>query len=146
METEDGYILKMHRILPKNKNSSTKPPVILMHGMLCTSADYILLGPYKALGFLLSNNNYDVWLGNNRGNTYSFHHKTLNPKSKKFWDFSFHELGYYDLSRMIDYVLEISGKDQLFYVGHSQGTTQVNFYLYLKKKFFDNFSKIKYSF
>jgi lysosomal acid lipase/cholesteryl ester hydrolase len=33
---------------------------------------------------------YDVWLGNNRGTTFSRRHKTLDPdKSRLFWQFSF---------------------------------------------------------
>lgn len=37
--------------------------------------------------------------------------------------FSFHEIGNYDLSAMIDYVLETTGQEKLHYIGHSQGTT-----------------------
>lgn len=125
IETEDGYILKMHRILPRAKDQPPKAPILLIHGMFCTSADYLILGQYKALGYLLSNKGYDVWLGNNRGNTYALKHKTLKSSTNKFWEFSFHEMGYYDLSRMIDYVLEATKQEKLFYVGHSQGTSQV---------------------
>ncbi len=47
---------------------------------------------------MLANIGYDVWLGNNRGNKYSRSHISLNPdKDKNFWDFSFHEMGKYDL-------------------------------------------------
>lgn len=43
--------------------------------------------------------------------------------SKEFWDFSWHEIGYYDLPAMIDYVLNSTGQNQLRYIGFSQGTT-----------------------
>jgi len=36
---------------------------------------------------------------------------------------SFHELGIYDLSASIDYVLRVTGAKKLHYVGHSMGTT-----------------------
>ncbi|XP_067217198.1 lipase 3-like [Linepithema humile] len=36
---------------------------------------------------------------------------------------SWHEIGTRDLPAMIDYALETTGQDQLFYLGHSQGTT-----------------------
>ena len=50
--TYDEYILEMHRITgPKNNsNPNGKPAVFLMHGLLMSSADWIILGPKKALG------------------------------------------------------------------------------------------------
>lgn len=43
---------------------------------------------------------------------------------RQFWDYSFHEMGIYDLPATIDYVLAHSpGYKQLHYIGHSQGTT-----------------------
>ena len=73
----------------------------------------------------MSDNGYDVWLANTRGNDYGLHHNTLNVTSKEFWNFSFHEIGSYDLSAMIDYVLNKTKSTQLFYVGHSQGATSL---------------------
>lgn len=40
---------------------------------------------------------------------------------KEFWDFTWHEIGFYDLPAMIDYVLSVTNAMGLFYVGHSQG-------------------------
>jgi len=78
--TEDGYGLNVHRVLPPNdrvsnvdsinansNNSieyhdslnsakasctsiSPRLPVLLCHGFICSSADWVLLGPQKALG------------------------------------------------------------------------------------------------
>lgn len=45
IKTEDGYILEVHRIA-----SPGKQPVILMHGMLDSSATWVMLGPGRALG------------------------------------------------------------------------------------------------
>lgn len=66
---------------------------------------------------------YDVWLGNARGNTYSKKHMSLNPKRGKFWKYSWHQIGLYDLPAMIDYTLATAGQAKTFYIGHSQGTT-----------------------
>lgn len=38
--------------------------------------------------------------------------------------FSYHELGIYDLPAMIDYILCATRYEKIFYVGHSEGTTQ----------------------
>lgn len=73
--------------------------------------------------YLLADHNYDVWLGNARGNRYSRNHTTLDPDESKFWDFSWHEIGIYDLPAMIDHVLKVTGFPKLHYAGHSQGCT-----------------------
>lgn len=128
VETEDGYILKMQRIVPSS-GTSLKPPVFLMHGMIAASSDYLITGPKIALAYYLSDNGYDVWLGNARGNKHSMNHKTLSPNSGDFWKFSWHEIGHYDLPAMIDHVLKVTGSSRAFYVGHSQGTTSLLVFL-----------------
>ncbi|KAM7352839.1 lipase 1-like [Cochliomyia hominivorax] len=117
--TKDDYILRVHRIPKPNA-----PPVFLMHGLLDSSVTWILMGPDKAPGYYLSNNGYDVWMGNARGNRYSRNHSTFDPNfDKDFWKFTWHEIGFYDLPAMIDYVLEQTGYQKTSYFGHSQGTT-----------------------
>ncbi|PSN29719.1 Lipase 3, partial [Blattella germanica] len=123
--TEDGYILTLHRIphSPKSPASPNKPIVFLQHGLISSSADWIILGPQKSIGYLLADEGYDVWLGNSRGNTYSKNHTSLSTKSRKYWDFSWHEMGIYDLPAMMDYVLEETEQKTLNFVGTSMGCT-----------------------
>lgn len=66
-----------------------------------------------------------MWLGNARGTTYARKHVDFNPDDDKseFWDFSWHEIGVYDVPASIDYVLQQTQQESLIYVGHSQGTT-----------------------
>lgn len=71
---------------------------------------------------------YDVWMGNARGNRYSRRHVSLDPdgsrsQRRRYWSFSWHEIGVIDLPTMIDYVLEQTKYEKLHYIGHSQGTT-----------------------
>lgn len=50
--TEDGYILQAHR-LPGGKLhplNCSLPPVVVMHGIFCSSADFFLAGPSEGLG------------------------------------------------------------------------------------------------
>jgi lysosomal acid lipase/cholesteryl ester hydrolase len=54
-ETQDGYKLKMHRILPKKiSNSPRLGPVFVMHGLFGTAADPIMTGADIALRKVLS--------------------------------------------------------------------------------------------
>ncbi|KAL6431836.1 hypothetical protein ACFW04_007361 [Cataglyphis niger] len=117
--TEDGYILTLHRI-PGGNDSL---PVLLQHGLLCTSTDWVILGKGKALAYLLADQGYDVWLGNFRGNTYSRAHISLSPSDLKFWNFSFHEIGMYDLPAMITFITNMRSQPLHTYIGHSMGTT-----------------------
>lgn len=78
--------------------------------------------------YLLADLGYDVWLGNARGNRYSRTHITFNPDGgrsdrRRFWEFSWHQVGTIDLPRMIDHVIEQTGVERIHYIGHSQGTT-----------------------
>ncbi|XP_041769585.1 lipase 1-like [Anopheles merus] len=126
IETQDGYIIELHRVRSSPVYGPANPyklPVLLMHGLMGSSADWILMGPEESLPYLLSDQGHDVWLGNARGNRYSRNHTHLSPEGREFWDFTFHEIGLYDLPVMVDHVLAQTGQPQLHYVGHSQGTT-----------------------
>jgi hypothetical protein len=53
--TEDCYILQMHRIpfgkkSPHVKGEEPRPVVYLQHGLLCSSADWVMGAPEKSLG------------------------------------------------------------------------------------------------
>ncbi|KAJ1526275.1 hypothetical protein ONE63_009429 [Megalurothrips usitatus] len=118
VRTADGYLLTMHR-LP----NPGRPAVYVQHGLLASSAVWVVLGRAKALAFLLHEAGFDVWLGNFRGNTYSRGHIKYSVRDKEFWSFTWHESGVEDVPAMIDYVLKASGQAKLVYVGHSMGTT-----------------------
>ncbi|KAL2302980.1 hypothetical protein Nmel_010436 [Mimus melanotis] len=72
---------------------------------------------------MLADAGYDVWLGNSRGNTWSRKHIHFTVKQEEFWVFSFDEMAKYDIPASVDFILKKTGQEQVFYVGHSQGTT-----------------------
>ncbi|KAJ8675732.1 hypothetical protein QAD02_011518 [Eretmocerus hayati] len=116
--TDDGYYLTLHRI--PGKPGST--PVFIQHGILCTSFDWVISGKNKAIALMLWDHGYDVWIGNSRGNTYSTCHKKYTTSDFEYWNFSWHEMGIYDLPAVINYITKLTQKN-LIYVGHSMGTT-----------------------
>jgi len=126
--TKDGYILGVYRI-PHGRNGAfsdikAKPVVFLQHGLLDSSYTWVNNFPHQSLGFILADNGFDVWMGNNRGNTWSRRHVSRNVNSDAFWDFTFEDMGKNDLPTQIEFVLNATGQTKLTYVGHSQGTTQ----------------------
>lgn len=126
VQTKDGYLLSIHRILPKDKTFNTNRKVIYMHHGLLTNSELFVLGETtsKCLPFLLVNEGYDVWLGNNRGNKYSRKHLYLSSKDKKFWDYSLDEFAMFDIPNSIDYILDITKEKKITYIGFSQGSAQ----------------------
>ncbi|XP_060521109.1 lipase 1-like isoform X2 [Cylas formicarius] len=85
---------------------------------------FLFPGYGKGIGWYLADRDFDIWLLNTRGNYHSRKHRKWNPdKDPEFWNFSWHEVGVYDLPAAIDHILTVTNKSKLFYVGHSQGST-----------------------
>ena len=80
---------------------------------------WVVAKPADAPAFVLARAGYDVWLGNNRGNRQSNKHKTLDPKSKAYWSFSWEEMGTKDTPAVMDYVIKTTGYKKVMYIGHS---------------------------
>ena len=121
--TEDGYLLTLFRVRSSEIDS---PVVMLQHGICSSAYTWINHQHDRAPAFFFAKNGFDVWLGNNRGNLESRRHQSLNPDTDPlFWDFSFSELGRYDIPAMIQKIKDETHKPSLSYIGHSQGTTQM---------------------
>ncbi|OWZ21782.1 Lipase [Phytophthora megakarya] len=129
--TADDYILTMYRI-PKtyaesqanDKPAADKPVVLLQHGLFDSSFTFVNNFRNQSLAFVLADAGYDVWLANNRGTTWSREHLTYTDDDDEFWQFSWEDMGKYDLPAEINYALNKTKSSTLSFVGHSEGTTQ----------------------
>lgn len=126
LKTDDNYFLTIQRISKPNSFTRRNGKVVyLHHGLLMSSEIWVtMLDKNLNLPFLLYDLGYDVWLGNNRGNKYSQKHLFHAVNSEKFWDFSMDEFALFDIPNSINFILEITGKKKLTYIGFSQGTAQ----------------------
>ncbi|KAJ6651144.1 hypothetical protein lerEdw1_000764 [Lerista edwardsae] len=124
--TDDGYYLTLNRIPCGRKKLAVKgpkPAVLLQHGIFGEASYWVENMANNSLGFILADAGYDVWLGNNRGTSWSQRHLHFSKDQEKFWDFSFHEMAMNDLPAMINFILKKTRQKQLYYVGYSQGST-----------------------
>lgn len=121
--TSDGYILSIQRIPhgKKTYHGKRQNPIIVQHGMLATSSSWVLNIAQRNLPYKLADAGYDVWLTNVRGTSYGQRHLKLSLNDTKFWNFSFDEMGIYDMPAIIDYVIVTSKSKQVYYIGHSMG-------------------------
>lgn len=85
--------------------------------------DWVVNGDKNSLGLFLANKGYDVWLGNNRGGKYSLKNDKYTVKDAEFWDFSFQEMGRYDVPAFLKFIKAKTGVDKVPYIGHSEGTS-----------------------
>ena len=147
--TDDGYELVVFRITGKGRKTfkPDKPPVVIMDGQGGDASSWLESQAWndmdKPFQLMLADSGYDVWLGSNRGSEYCQGHTTLDAaKDYEYWDFSFAEMGLYDDPAIIKYAVDNNNDfDKAFYIGYSQGTTQIFWSLsYLEDSFHKDYT------
>ncbi|XP_061491386.1 lipase member M-like isoform X3 [Rhineura floridana] len=124
--TDDGYYLLVNRIpygIHSPGKTGSRSVVLLVHGILLESRCWIANLPNNSIGFVLADAGYDVWMINTRGTTWSRRHRNLSIDQEEFWDFSFHEIAIYDIPATINFILQKTKQEKLYFIGHSQGGT-----------------------
>jgi lysosomal acid lipase/cholesteryl ester hydrolase len=77
-------LLTFFRIQKKNTTFRTGlTPIYLQHGLLDSSDTWIINDEDKAPAFILANKDFDIWMGNSRGNKHSRKHIKYNPDKNK---------------------------------------------------------------
>ena len=145
IKTEDGYTLIAFRIpgIKGRLDSSNKPPVLFQHGIFDSSDGWVCNGEEHSIPFIFAKNNFDVWISNSRGNKYCKEHEKYNNESFEFWQFSFHEMGLYDIPAVINYINSVNKSgEKIIYFGHSQGTSLMFSGLTQKFDFYKNNIKL----
>lgn len=126
VETQDGYFLRMNRIIDpqtthvKHSDGRGGFPVLIMHGLFQSSGSFVTSEERSLAFWLARHGGYQVFLGNNRG-VFDMGHRTYKRSDPRFWDYNIRELAIYDLPAMVDYVCKETGYDRIAYIGHSQG-------------------------
>jgi len=124
VETLDGCALTVFSVCDFRRESAWRPPVLLQHGFEDSATTWVINRPNESLGLLLASAGFRVFLGNSRGNRYSTGKEAEGIRSKSYWDWSFDEMGRYDLPAVISAIKRTTGATSVPVVGHSQGTTQ----------------------
>lgn len=128
VRTEDGFFIEVHRIAGGrgqfDKPAKKRAPVLFAHGFGATS-ECMVLRANNSLSFMMADAGLDVWLGNTRGSFYGKKHESLSPSDAKFWDYSWHENGVYDMRAIVDYIIEVTKEPSVMVVGHSMGSTSL---------------------
>ncbi|POM65416.1 Lysosomal acid Lipase/cholesteryl ester hydrolase, partial [Phytophthora palmivora] len=105
--TADDYILTMYRI-PKTydesqsneKPATDKPVVLLQHGLMDSSFTFVCNFRNQSLAFVLAD---------------AGEHLTYTDDDDEFWEFTWEDMGKYDLPAEINYILNKTGSSTLSY-------------------------------
>ncbi len=82
VETEDGWLLTLHRLVDLDANSKSGQTVVMAPQSIGASNDYLVNGR-KSPAKLFAQEGNDVWLANYRGSFYS----SNSQFTEQTWDF-----------------------------------------------------------
>jgi len=128
VKTDDGWHLTMFRVTGRNGENPAqndehkdKLPVLLQHGFGDSATNWSSGGIWnQALPLRLVDEGYDVWLGNNRGVPYSnVHDRDGEWSLEERWDFSWADMGVFDMPAQIEKVIEVTKKPKVTVIGYS---------------------------
>jgi len=128
--TSDDYILTTFHV-PANPSVPQLGSILFQHGTAEDGARWMSYSgdSEKPFHLVLADEGYDVWIGNNRGTEYSQGHNFLDAAgetAEDYWNFTWAEMSR-DVKANVSEIKRLSGEDKIYYIGYSQGTTQMNY-------------------
>ena len=106
-ETEDGYLLSLHRVV----NKGAFNVVYFQHGVLDNAQTWIVHGSDSSAGYQAHRLGYDVFMGNFRG---VYPRRLASWKAQSgvsYWNYNIDHLGKYDLAAFMKKIIEVKVKE-----------------------------------
>ena len=83
----------------------------MLHGILDSSDAWIVNG-LNSPAFIAAEKDYDVWLGNSRGNYHSKRHVSFDPYyDSEYWNHNIFDLVKYDVTSFISHIINITQRN-----------------------------------
>lgn len=116
VRAKDGWPIALHRFLPALERKGLLP-VIMCHGLGVNRHNFDLDDRFS-LARIMADRGYDVFIIELRGVGKSRYRKWFQPYK---WDICFDDFIEKDIPAAVDYVLELTGRPQVHWIGHSMG-------------------------
>ncbi|OQR75744.1 gastric triacylglycerol lipase-like [Tropilaelaps mercedesae] len=128
IETSDGWLLEVHRLRSLSiYKAKLSTPVYLSHGFGCSSFDFMANPRNESLAFLLADAGFDVWAVNYRASKVSNRVRKNGvigvPEEKDYYRATWQYMAERDVPAVLDKMLEVTKKEQIYLIGQSMGTT-----------------------
>ncbi|EEC16218.1 gastric triacylglycerol lipase, putative, partial [Ixodes scapularis] len=121
--TEDGYILEIDRIphgLSETGQGQTRTPVLCVHGVISSAADYVMNNPLESPGDVATDT--ASWLS--PATTALQTKRSMRARAELgACHYTFDKIGRYDLAAAIDYIISQTGFGEISLLTWSQGFT-----------------------
>ncbi len=134
VKSADGYDLLLFRLTADSLGvplTNTKGPVLLKHGVFSDSLDWLnrldTESSDAAVAVQLAKAGHDVWIASGRGRQFTKPRSANSPADVQrvdFWDYSFQEIGEYDVPAMVDEIIRVRSEtscDKVTVIAHGSG-------------------------
>jgi pimeloyl-ACP methyl ester carboxylesterase len=126
VETEDGWLLTLHRFLPAEGTVRHPVPIVLGHGINMNRAAFEL-SRQGSLARALAARGHDVFLAEYRGEPTS-RPPRRGERAGQRWAYELMDTVRYDFPAILEAAARIGRSDRVSWVGHSMGGMMI--YLY----------------